>query len=102
MAKQTAALGATFNRSQVLQAFAAFIEPDAVTELRVPNAGGKKMTVSGYFDNAQDLANAAEKWSGRAQGVYLVPNLIDPRLLNRSANQVQEWAKTTTGDNEIL
>ncbi len=71
-----------------------------VHELRAPKAG-KYRTVSGYFDNAAALADAAESWSGRAPGIFATINPTVPALLARAANRAQSYAEQTTSDRDI-
>jgi hypothetical protein len=83
------------------------IEPGAVTELRILEAyeeGRYCKTVSGYFDydHLDQMAELAAYWSGKAKGVYWIPNPINPRCAFRAYNRVQKWAKTTTEDEEVL
>jgi len=71
-----------------------------VVELRIPNS--PKGTISGYFDNLDQLARAAEEWNGRTPGIYMTLNPVDPNLLARSANRLTQYAKHTTSDADIL
>jgi hypothetical protein len=77
--------------------------PDEVVELRVLKAvkGG---IVSGYFrgPNWDALIQAAAEWSGKAPGIYLTLNPVDPVLLARANNRAKRFADCTTKDSEIL
>jgi hypothetical protein len=72
-----------------------------VVELRVLNYPKGNATTSGYFDNPDALAHAAATFNGKVS-VYLTLNPVNPALLARSCNRVKEWAKTTTGDADIV
>ncbi len=61
-----------------------------------------KGTVSGYFTEHDKLAQAAEEWSGKAPGVYITLNPVNPDLFARSANRLKEYAKYTTANSDIL
>jgi hypothetical protein len=77
--------------------------PESVVELRA--MGVKKAgTVSGYFDgdHRKELIQAAAMLSGKAPGVYVTLNPVDPTVKARSSNRAQPFAKHTTKDNEIL
>lgn len=87
--------------AEIRRALALLVEPDAVVELRVPNAG-RAGAASGYFDDFDALAAAAARWSGRAEGVYLTLNPAIPALLARSPNRVAESARHTTSDADVL
>jgi hypothetical protein len=58
---------------------------------------------SGYFDadHRDEAARAAAKYNGRG-GVYFVLNEINPALLALAHNRMNEYAKKTTADNDIL
>ena len=78
------------------------MKPGAVLELRVLKVGGRKnRTASGYFDDHQKLAEAAQRYSGQADGVYVTLNPVQPALLARAYNRVEDFADTTTGDLEV-
>lgn len=76
------------------------VEAGQVVELRILNT--PKGTVSGYFDDLDKLAEAANHWSGKAPAVYITPNPVLPELLARANNRVRPYAKATTTDGEIL
>lgn len=82
-------------------ALALLVEPGSVVELRVPKAGHAGV-VSGYSDALGPLVDAAARWSGRAEGVYVTLNPCTPAVLSRAHNRVVEHAKTTTSDAEVL
>ena len=82
---------------EIHRAFGLFVEPDGVVELRAPGVDGRNnRTASGYFDDAGALVRAAGQLSGRAPGCYVTLNAIDPALLARAANRLEEYARTTT------
>ena len=76
-------------------------EPGQVVELRVPRVRGKKQTDSGYFTDIHLLALAAARYDGKAAGVYMTLNPVEPALLARAENRVQEWADLSTSDDYI-
>lgn len=80
-------------------------EPGTVAELRCPKT--PKGVVRGYFNDPGALIQAAADWSGgfayrRAETVYITLNPVLPDLLARACNRVEEWAKLTTTDAQIL
>lgn len=91
MSKETEAL---------LAARRVFLTPGTVTELRILNT--TRGTMSGYFDDPAKLAAAAAQWSGKAPGIYVTANPVNPALLARAHNRVVAYAKHTTGDNDII
>lgn len=79
------------------------VEPGQVVELRVMGVDGRNnRTDSGYFDNVDDLAAAAAEYSGRAASVYMTINPVQPALLARAYNRVEQYSKTTTNDKDIV
>lgn len=84
----------------ILQSLEVLLEPGQVAELRILNAG-KDHTVSGYFSDPAALAEAAARWDGRAPGVYITLNPVNPALLARANNRVVTRAATTTADADI-
>lgn len=69
-------------------------------EVRILNT--PRGTVSGYFDNPDDLARAAARWNGKAPGIYQTLNPVKPALMARANNHLIERAKTTTADTDII
>jgi hypothetical protein len=80
---------------------------EAVTELRMLNVHNGRYslgTVAGYFNRADLLADAAQRYGPHAKGVYLVINEVNPVLLARAANRVVERVEGgfSTKDADIL
>ncbi len=78
------------------------LHPGRVVELRMLNLDGRGGTASGYFDQPALLAGAALRYSRRAEGIYITLNPVPVDLLARENNRVQERAKRTTTDDEVL
>ena len=74
--------------------------PDNVAELRILDT--KQRTVAGYFDDRAVLARAVAQWSGKAPGVFITLNPVNPALLARAPNRLEPWAKYTTSDHDIV
>jgi len=82
-----------------------FHRPGQVTELRaLARVDRNRLQVlSGYFDNIEKLAEAAICECYFAQGVYFVPNPIDPKLMARANNRIRPvYGDPTTSDADIL
>jgi hypothetical protein len=75
--------------------------PGDVHEVRIPKAG-RLGTISGYFDNAEALADAVAPLDGTVPAVYITLNPCMPALLARAANRLQDRAQVTTADADIL
>lgn len=74
--------------------------PGAVIELRV--LGTRRGTLSGYFDNPEDLIEAVKSVDGRGPAVYVTLNPVLPALLARANNRCVQYARTTTKDEEVV
>jgi hypothetical protein len=59
-------------------------------------------TISGYFNDFQKLANAAGELSGNVPAVYVTLNPVNPKLLARANKRIVKYAKSTTGDQDIV
>lgn len=75
-----------------------FMRPGDVVELRV--LVHSKRVFSGYFEDPKALLAEAERWSGLAP-VYVTLNPVTPALLARANNRGQDYATSTTADNDI-
>lgn len=75
--------------------------PGEVFEVRL--LGSDRGTVAGYFDSADEAAEAIMPWDGRVEGVYHTLNPCDPALLSRSKNRLREYIKkgALTTDKDI-
>lgn len=82
------------------------VEPDQVIELRglgVPRQYGKPATVAGWFNDADKLASAAIELEDRgAKGVYVTLNVVNPALLARAYNRLDEHPQAATSDADII
>jgi hypothetical protein len=86
----------------IQQGLARLTETGQVIELRILGIGGKKRTDSGYFSNPENLAKAAARYDGRAEGIYFTVNPVNPALMARANNRVKPYAEHTTSDQDIL
>ena len=94
-------MSAGYDPAVVEDALRLMHEPGTVFEVRIPNAH-KAGTVSGYFNGHAAAAAAIAKWDGKAPGIYVTINPVDPSLLARASNRLQEWAKATSGDKDVV
>src|SRR5688572_7692756 len=83
-------------------------EPNDVFEIRALGVRGthygRGSTHSGYFDfeNHRAITAAIRSVDGKAEGVYVVLNRLNPQLLARSANRLTIGPKHTTTDADII
>ncbi len=83
--------------------------PGLVTEIRAfkaqlqPHAHWRPEIYSGYFDNGEDLVNAARGFV-QAEAVYFVLNPVKPALLSRACNHMKrsDGKLATTADHQTL
>ena len=75
-------------------------EPGAVFEMRCLKTHWG--TVSGYFNDFDKLSAEAAALSGEVPGVYITLNPVNPDLLARANNRLEKYAKSTTGDSDIV
>ncbi len=84
--------------------FAGFLiqEPCSVIELRAIGVDGMRgrRILSGYFDNVDALIECAEALDGKAKGVYVTLNAIDPALLARANNRTKA-PESATSDRDV-
>jgi hypothetical protein len=78
--------------------------PGNVVELRgiMPVGAGKDAIESGYFDDGTKLVAAAQQLDGRASGVFVTLNVVNPALLARANNRLVRGPKHATADGDIL
>lgn len=91
------------DESEIRRALA-ILAPSGVCEIRAPKTRQNsryEATTAGYFDNPDDAVKAVAKLAGRAPGIYITLNPVDPALLARAANRLDPRAKHTTSDAEI-
>jgi hypothetical protein len=91
-----------FDREEILRTWHVFRQPGEVLEVRVPKAG-RYRTISGYFDNAERMADAVVGLTGEPfAGIYFTLNPVKQDLLARAANRCVKYAETTTSDKDII
>lgn len=85
-----------------MRAIALLLRPGDVAEVRVPKAG-KHKTISGYFEDFEELARAVERLEEcRYAGVYCTVNPVNPALLARADHKLKSFAENTTSDADIV
>ena len=85
------------NPQNIADAIRILFEPEQVVELRAPKAG-KYGTISGYFSDHEKLAQELAELSGEVPAVYYTLNPVNPSLIARASNRIEENAKSTTSD----
>ncbi len=82
----------------------AVLHPGGVVELRALFQRGRKRTAAGYFDDEhrQDLVAAAASLNESGAAVYVTMNPVDPQLLGRYSNRVEDFAQATATDANVL
>ena len=100
MVNPKAAASPKVDLAEIRRALDFLFEPGQVSEMRVLHT--RRGTVAGYFDDLDKLAAAAASQSGKAPGVYVTLNPVNPDLLARANNRTKEYARETTADRDIL
>jgi len=87
----------------ILAGARAIMVPGFVYELRARRAG-EHGTISGYFDGAEKLAQAAVELDGNGYPIYVTLNPCIPSLFKRAPNCVRRNVPSggTTSDSQIL
>jgi len=75
--------------------------PGEVRELRSPKYNKYGHTLSGYFDSPAALAKAAVDYDGKAN-LYITLNPVNPTLIARAHNRVNDRAEHATADADVL
>lgn len=88
-------------REKIARGIKLLMQPGAVHEIRVPKAG-RRGTISGYFNDLDALVEAVLTLDGYVPGIYLTLNPVNPALLARAANRLQDRAQITTSDADIV
>ena len=86
---------------EIITALDVLAGPNQVIELRIPKPRKGRGVVAGYFDDHQRLAEAALRWDGKAEAIYVTLNPINPALLARSANRLSKNIPTAS-DVDVL
>lgn len=91
-----------FHAPSIWETLALVMPPGAVIEIRGLGAEGGG-TVSGYFNERDKAFSAACALSGKAEGIYITLNPVNPALIARAENRIKRnnvrWA---TSDDEVI
>lgn len=88
-----------FEGEEIADAVRYLKDTDKVVEVRIPNAG-RLGTVSGYFDDPGDLAEAVGAYDGD-HPIYVTLNPVKRDLLARAENRLETHAKKTTSSGDV-
>jgi hypothetical protein len=91
------------DKAAMRSALDALFAPDDVIELRAIYKR-RKRTGAGYFDgeHREGLVNAATELNAAGAAIYVTLNRIDPQILGRCCNRVQDYAKATVTDKDVV
>ena len=93
---------------EIRRALAVVCFHDELVEMRAMNVQRcdvkSRMTISGYFDKSHrsELVEEATDLSGSAPGIFVTLNPVKSDALGRAANRIENFAKNTTCDEEIV
>jgi hypothetical protein len=94
--------------AEVLRTIEVLFEPGDVIEIRAIDVGRtpdrRGDTCAGYFNfgNNRAIAEAIRRLDGKAAGVYVILNRLNPELLVRSNNHLSVRPRNTTTDADIV
>ncbi|MBA2352294.1 MAG: AAA family ATPase, partial [Burkholderiales bacterium] len=90
--------------ARIRQALDSLCDPDDMIELRAISTRGRKQTSAGYFDAAhrEELIREAIRLNKQGAAVYVTVNAIDPQLLGRYDNRIEQNATATTTDANVI
>lgn len=102
----TAALTSTApapDQAGMLAALKVLFDPADVVELRALYTKGRKRTAAGYFDAGHwpGLVASAAQMNAAGAAVYVTLNPVNPQLLGRYSNRVQDYADATATDADV-
>ena len=88
---------------QIARAIDCLFGKDDIIELRALHTKGRARTDAGYFDgeHRDNLAGEAVRLSAAEAAVYVTLNPLNPQLLSRCKNRVQDFAKKTATDTNV-
>ncbi|MBU3967475.1 MAG: hypothetical protein KKG76_08890 [Euryarchaeota archaeon] len=94
------------NRNDIAATLSLFFKFSKVLEIRIPKVrvnGRFEITVAGYYDfeNLNMAVQDVMKYDGKAPGIYVTLNTVNPDLLARCCNRLKEKAELTTSDKDI-
>ena len=89
----------TTDLAEICRAINVYFEPGDVVEIRAFK--NRRCTISGYYDDFDRLAEDVVRISRLVGGVYVTLNRINRDLLARRTNRYEEFAETTTSDNQV-
>lgn len=90
------------NKSAIRKALSVLFEPSDVIELRAIYKTRKRID-AGYFDGEHwsELSDEAVRLNKAGAAVYVTLNQLDPQLLGRFTNRVQDFAADTATDANV-
>lgn len=74
-----------------------------IIEIRIPKVGfNGKQVYSGYFNDINKCITAIKKYNGRVPAIYTNLNPINPALLARANNRIDEKSSQTSQDIDVI
>jgi hypothetical protein len=84
---------------EILRGVQILRQPGEVAEVRAFSGRG---TISGYFDDYQELARRTAELDDRGYQTYMTLHPVFPDLLARSSNRLETRPKATTADGDVV
>jgi len=89
----------TADKLEIARALNVLFDSGDVIEIRAFK--GRRCTISGYYNDFGKLSADAARINRQAGAVYITLNQIDRALLARRQNRTEEYASTTTSDDQV-
>ena len=81
----------TVDKIEILRGLKIYHQDGDTFEIRIPDT--KYKTISGYFNNFGNAADAAISYNGE-YAIYVTINPTKPRLIARANNKLKKYART--------
>jgi putative DNA primase/helicase len=90
--------------AEIMRSLSVLHGPNDVIEVRAPYKGSRKRIDAGCFDglHREEAVAAIVKLNERGASPYIPLNVIDPQLLARHNNRIEEFAGATATDANVL
>jgi hypothetical protein len=88
----------TVDRAEILRGLQIYHQAEDTFEIRILKT--KYKTISGYFNNFNNAADAAISYNGE-YAIYVTINPTNPRLIARANNKFKKYAENTTSDADV-
>ncbi len=90
----------TPDRDEIRRTLRVLFQSGDVVEMRAFKE--PRCTISGYYADFEKLAQDAARWNSTVGAIYVTLNRVNADLLARRANRCEQYASTTTSDDQVI